>query len=112
MDNNSKRSIIGKHIDISGCHLKEDEANQLLGIIKDIASLAGRNKTYKRQFTDWSSDGKYTRIIETTYTLLNENGKIFISEDEKYWDDDGGSGKRRVIHTAAREILKLLYKVM
>ena len=112
MSNNSKRNLIGKHIDIDGCRLKEEEANQLIKLIEDISSLVGKSRTHRRQFTDCSSDGKYTRTIETTYTVCNDHDRIYINENEEYWDDDGGSGHRSVKHTAAREILKLLYRVL
>jgi len=107
-----KKSIIGSVIDLANGRFKDDEVETLFDIVTNRDKYIGESKTYRNSFTDWSSDGKYTRDQEYTYTLNSKNDKISIGEHYEYHDDDGQSGSEDIEHTTAREILNLLDKIV
>ncbi len=102
-----KRAEIKKHIDLDGAHLKDDEVNILYSFVTNLPKYVGLVCKIQNMFTSWSSDGKYTRKEETTYTI-KENASI--EENYQYQDDDGennGDGFTTE-HSTARAILKVI----
>lgn len=108
---NQMKSIISEFIDLGNGRYKDDEVDQLHDLVNNIDDYADTSRTYKNSFTDWSSDGKYRRDEETTYTLRNNNDRITIEEDYRYQDDDGQSGGFQRTYETGREILNLFGKI-
>lgn len=103
-----KRSIISAAMDLAGAHLKDSEVEALFDIVSNPESYDGRSKTIQKSWTSWSSDGKFRRNEETTYTLFSNADGVRIEEDYGYHDDDGQSGEEKTTHSTARRILGIL----
>ena len=108
MDKKEKKCIISESIDLSNGRFKDSEVDRLYDLATNSDEYVGKSKTRKRSFTSWSSEGKYTRDEETTYTIKGDNGRITIDEDYSYHDDAGQSGSYSISHSTAREIISLL----
>lgn len=106
MNRNKKRTLrnhIGMFLDISSTRMADDEANFLECFINNYAKeYKGKSTTLQHSYTDWGSEGKYTRTETTTYTFTDEPG---IREDYSYQDDDGQSDSWSTIITDGRTIL-------
>jgi hypothetical protein len=102
MERNEKqrlRDYIGAHLDVSRTRLSDDEARFLRDFIDQYdETYRGRSETRKSSHKGWSSDGKFTRWEEWTYTFTDDIG---IRLDYSYHDDDGpGGGYSREIKDA------------
>ena len=111
MNRKEKRQIIGESIDLGNGRFKEHELDTLLDIATNFGSYSGQRNTERKSFTDWCSDGKYSRTTETTYSFDRDDSGIFISEDYSYKDNDGDSGSGRIEHRTARDILSNLSSI-
>lgn len=112
MKSKEKRQIIGEHIDLGGGRFKEDELDVLLDIVTNFRKYKGRSNTRTESYTDWCSEGKYSRTTRTTFSFDRDDKGIFISEEYSYQDDDGDSGNGRYEYRKAREILNNLSKTV
>ena len=102
-DKKAKKDYISTHIDTSKARLKDDEVDFLCEFIDGYdEKYKGRTHTHKSSYDGWSSDGKYTRKEETTYTFGDDIG---IHEEYRYHDDDDQSGSRSRDIKDARGIL-------
>jgi hypothetical protein len=99
------REHIGKHVDVSGTRLTDDEAQRLAKFIDDYDSHRGQSRTRTWSSDGWSSDGKYTRQHRQTDTFTEEVG---IRQDYSYQDDDGQTDSSFTEITDARGILNRL----
>ena len=107
-----KKNYISKSIDLANGRYKDEEVNFLYKLAKNRSEYDGKAKTHKHSFTDWSSDGKYTRNEETTYTIRGDEKGVRIEEHYQYHDDDGQSGSCDRIFNTGREILNIIGKVL
>jgi len=93
VDRNQKkkvREVIGECLDVSKARLSDDDARFLLGFVEDYDDKwKGQSRTRQSSHKGWSSDGKFTRTEECTYTFTDDVG---IREDCQYHDDDGRTG--------------------
>lgn len=108
MDRKEKKSLrehIGEFLDIDNTRLTDDEA-EFLGDFVDSyeEEYRGRSTTEKNSYTGWSSDGKYRRDEEITFTFTDQPG---IRQDYSYHDDDGQNDSRSQVIRSGREILNL-----
>ena len=106
MGKNEKRENIGNYLDVSNSRFSADEYDTLNDYVSDD-SMTGKTYTENNTFTGWSSDGKYTRWEETTYTINDDRS---ITELYNYRDDDGQEGQREYSYSNAREVLSILKK--
>lgn len=88
--------------------LKEKEINALYDIVENPGKYDGAKRTIKQTKTDYSSDGKYTRKIEQTYTLRSDRDGVRIEEHYQHHDDDGDSYESDTVHDGARDLVGLL----
>ena len=106
MDKNEKKRIrdrIGQHLDVSGTRMSDEEASFLDNLIENYDSYRGTSQTRRRSHKSFSSDGKYTRTEESTYTFTDDVG---IRHDYKYYDDDDGqTGESSSVIKDARGVL-------
>ena len=107
-DKKTKREYISTHIDTSKARLKDDEVDFLCEFIDEYdEKYKGQSHTHRSSYDGWSSDGKYTRKEETTYTFSDDIG---IHEEYSYHDDDGQSGCQSRDIKDARGILNWFKK--
>lgn len=110
MDLHEKRLLrahIGAHLDLSRTRLTDHEARQLGEIVDNYEKYRGRSDVpHTRSFTDWSSEGKYTRTETTTDTFMEE--RVGIRSQYTYRDDDGQTGGHTTEITDGRGILNRL----
>ena len=72
-DKKAKRDYISTHIDTSKARLKDDEVDFLCEFIDEYdEKYKGQSRTHRSSYDGWSSDGKYTRKEETTYTFSDD----------------------------------------
>jgi hypothetical protein len=102
-----KKTVIGKSIDLGNGRYKDNEIDQLYDFTTNKEVHNGRSKTVKNEFTSFSSDGKYSRKEQTTYTMKNDDKGFRIEENYSYKDDDGQSGNYDSEHINARDILNI-----
>ena len=110
-DKRAKKSFISEFIDLGNGRYKDEEVDTLYDLAKNREKYDGQSRTLKGSYTSWSSDGKYTRDSETTYTLRGKEDRVRIEENYSYQDDDGQSGSFNRVYSTAREILPLLSKL-
>lgn len=106
-EKNEKKSVISEHIDLGNGRYKDDEIDTLYKFSTNREKYNGQTKTIKHKFDSWSSDGKYTREEETTYTFKADDEGIRIEEKYQYHDDDGQRGSTDRVHNTGRDILNL-----
>ena len=111
MDKKEKKRIISAVIDLANGRYKDKEVDTLYDLVKNRDDYNGTSRTYKRSFDGWSSDGKYTREEETTYTVRSDEEGVRIEQHYEYRDDDGQTGSRDQIFDTGREILNALGKI-
>ncbi len=103
-----KKKIISEFINLSSGRFKDYEIDTLLDLVENRHKYNGRSKTYSDKFTDWCSDGKYTRWEDTTYTFNADDNRICIEVVYEYHDDDGQTGGTQTSFGTARAILNVL----
>ncbi|GHS89293.1 hypothetical protein AGMMS49957_12270 [Synergistales bacterium] len=108
MNKKEKKKIISEHIDLAKGRFKDDEVDTLYDLTTNQQKYSGQSKSVKNKFTSWSSDGKYTREEETTYTLKGDDDGVRIEENYKYHDDDGQREEHDTVHNTGRDIINLL----
>ena len=87
--NDPPTRFIGE-IDATGSRLKRNEKQFLEELSAQWDTLKGKEQTVESKFTDWSSDGKYTRHTKIRHRFGVDN--ISITVEESYEDDDGQTG--------------------
>ena len=112
MNKKEKKEYISEKIDLANGRYKDNEVDKLYDLVKNSDEYVGATKTYKSSHDGWSSEGKYTRKEEASYTLCEGKDGMYIEEEWKYNDDDGQSGGDTWIHDTGRAILNLLDKVL
>lgn len=108
MDANAKKLLrekIGKCFDVASTRLKDSEAEILSSLIDNYDNYRGTSRSETHKFSDYCSDGKYTRTETTTYTYTDTPG---VRVDYEYHDDDGQSGTSSTLISTARGMLNLL----
>ena len=94
MDRNEKKKLresIGERLDVRDARLSDDDALFLAGFLENYDDKwKGQSGTRRSSSKGWSSDGRYTRTEDYTYTFTDDVG---IREDRRYHDDDGTSGE-------------------
>lgn len=103
-----KRADVKQYVDMSNSRFKDEELNKLHNFVENKEKYNNASKTIHHRFTDWSSDGKYTRDESTTYKVVFDDGSARILEKNVFKDDDGFGGTHEYEHTRARDILELL----
>lgn len=106
-EKNEKKRIISEHIDLGNGRYKDDEVNILHELATNREKYNGHTKTIKDKYVGWSSDGKYTREKETTYTFIGDDEGVRIEEKYQSHDDDGQRDASDRVHNNGREILNL-----
>ena len=106
-EKNEKKRIISEHIDLGKGRYKDDEVDALHELTTNREKYNGQTKTVKHRLVGWSSDGKYTREEETTYTFKGDDEGVRIEEKYQYHDDDGQRGASDRVHNTGRDILNL-----
>jgi len=102
-----KRAI--GEIDTTGSRLKINEKQFLEALSAQSDRFKGKEQTVESKFTDWSSDGKYTRHIKTKHRFGDDNMSITV--DESYEDDDGQTGSSSsTVELKARTIINYFRK--
>lgn len=97
-----KRSI--GEIDATGSRLKRNEKQFLEALSAQPERFKGKEQTVESKFTDWSSDGKYTRHTKTKHRFGDDNMSITV--EESYEDDDGQTGSSSsTVELKARSII-------
>ena len=108
MDNNEKKrkkDLISKKINLSNGRFKDNEIDFLYDMVSNPKKY-NVSRTIKNTFSDFSSDGKYTRNEETVYSIKTGGDKIVARKDYSYQDDDGQSGVDPTqIYDTARKII-------
>ena len=107
----AKKAFISGAIDLANGRFKDDEVDSLYDLVENREKYDGASKTYKDRYDGWSSDGRYTRKEETTYTFHGDESGVRIDEHYEYYDDDGQSGSIDRVLSTGREILNALDKV-
>ncbi len=107
----AKKDYISGAVDLSNGRFKDKEVELLYDLVENRGTYNGTTKSYKHSFDGWSSDGKYTRNEETTYTLRSDESGIRIEEHYQYHDDDGQSGSNDRDYRTGRDILNILGKL-
>lgn len=104
----AKKDYISKYLDTNNTRLKDEEVEFLCDFIDEYDDkYKGETHTKENSYTGWSSDGKYTRTEENTYTFSDDIG---IHEEYKYYDDDGQTGESSGHIKDARGILNWFKK--
>ena len=107
-----KKSFISAAIDLANGRFKDSEVDRLYDLVKNREEYNGASKTHKRSYDSFSSDGRFTRDEETTFTFLSDENGVRIEERYQYHDDDGQSGSSVREHKTARDILSLLGDIL
>jgi hypothetical protein len=106
-EKNEKKRIISENINLGSGRYKDDEVDTLYELTTNHEKYNGQTKPIKNKFTDWSSDGKYTREEETTYTFKGDDEGVRIEKKYQYHDDDGQSDETNTVYNSGRDILNL-----
>jgi hypothetical protein len=106
-EKSEKKRVISEHIDLGNGRFKDGEVDSLHELATNREKYNGQSKTIRRKFDSFSSDGKYTREEETTYTFRGDDEGVRIEEKYQYHDDDGQTGGSETVHNTGRNILNL-----
>lgn len=85
---------------------KDDEIDRLNYLVENRDEFKGQFNEKRREFTDWSSEGKYTRNETTRETFVSDDNGIRVERKYKFVDDDGYSGGGEQTMNRARDILE------
>lgn len=107
MNKTEKKQIISNDINLANGRFKDSELDLLHDIVSNKEKYNGMSRSFSETYDGWSSDGKYTRNENTTYTVCANDGDVHISEKYSYLDDDGQSGSYETVHDTARDFLRL-----
>lgn len=105
-----KKEIIRKNIDLANGRFKDDEIDVLVDIVTNFNNYIGQKKIIKSSHSGISSEGKYIRNEETTYTIKKTDSNIGIEENYHYYDDDGQTGNYTKLHKTGRDIINIYEK--
>jgi len=97
-----KKRLIGNYVNLGSSHLSDSEVEFLYQFVTQYDRFIGITETIKSHQDGWSSDGKYTRWKEYTYSFRSDVG-IFV--EESYHDDDGQSGRFDQVINNPREVI-------
>lgn len=105
MNKKEKKGIISKCLDLTNGRFKDEEVDTMFDIVSNPERYDGMTRTKRNVFTDWSSDGKYTREEETTFTIHADGDEVCIDEEYNYHDDDGQEGGYSRLHDNGRDFI-------
>ena len=105
------REEIARGIDIENERYSEKDLTTLLEIVRNRVKYDGTSKTYKNRYRGNSSEGKYIREEEETYTIRNSEDGVRVITDYKYKDDDGLQGGGKNVYSKGRDILKYIKQI-
>lgn len=111
MNHKEKRMFVGERINLAGGRFTDHEYDLLIEIIELFEMLIGKSYTEKHSKTGISSDGKYRRDYQYTYSVGEDEDGIFLSEDYSFQDDDGMSGTDYKKINTARELINHFAKI-
>ena len=103
-EKNEKKRLIGEALEIGSSRLRDNEVEFLYQFVTQYDRFIGITETIESTHGGSSSDGKYTRRKEYTYSF--GGNRIDICVEESYHDDDGQNGKTpTVIIYKARDVI-------
>jgi hypothetical protein len=111
LEKRTKKTFIGKAIDLAGGHFKDDEINVLYDLVKFRVQLSGLSKTYECDENGRTPDGKEVHITSSTYIFVGKENLAFVREQLHYIDRDGQEGGWSRDYRTAREILGVIEKI-
>jgi hypothetical protein len=100
------RDLVGQHFSVARMRLSDHDLTTLGRLIENWSKYAGRVRSYTTDGHGWGSDGKYTRVVETTITFLKD--RVGIQVDHAYTIDGASQGTTTEVYDTARKILNLL----
>lgn len=103
-----KKKFISKNINLANGRYKDSEIDFLHEISTNIDKYNGKTKAIKKEIRGWSSDGKFVRQEETTYSIKADGKGLYIEEKYKYQDDDGMCGDSSIEYRTGRKIIDIL----
>ena len=80
-EKSEKKRIISEYIDLGNGRYKDSEVDSLHELATEPDKYNGKSKTIRNKFDGVSSDGKYTREEETTYTLRGDKEGVRIEKN-------------------------------
>ena len=102
-EKNEKKRLIGEALDIGSSRLRDNEVEFLYQFVTQYDRFIGISETINSSYDHWSSDGKYTRWKEYTYSFGGT--RIGICVEKSYRDDDGQSDRWKEIIYNARDVI-------
>lgn len=102
MQKKTPKKFIGD-IDVTGSRFKADEKQFLEQFSTQYDRSKGKKQTIETKSDGWSSDGRYTRYTNTKHSFAD--GKMGITIDASYKDDDGLSGSNITSMENGRNII-------
>ncbi|MCR4607815.1 MAG: hypothetical protein K5771_08835 [Oscillospiraceae bacterium] len=106
-----KKSFISQFIDLGTKWYNDEEIEDLFDLVSNKDDYDGQSREKRDTYTDWSSDGKYTRHSESLYKINNDEDKIRIDVESSYKDDDGQTGESKYSLRDGKEIVDIFRKV-
>lgn len=103
IERSEKKKLIGRYIEVGSSRLRESEIEFLYQFVTQYDRFIGITETLKSRHDGWSSDGKYTRWKEYTYSF--RRNEVGICVEESYRDDDGQGGRNSEVIYSAREVI-------
>ena len=99
-----KKKLISREIELGSSRLRDNEVEFLYQFVTQYDRFIGITETIESTHGGSSSDGKYTRRKEYTYSY--EENRIDICVEESYHDYDGQSGEYpELIIDKARDVI-------
>lgn len=102
-EKDEKKRLIDRSVELGSSRLRDSEVEFLYQFVTQYARFIGITETLKSCHDGWSSDGKYTRWEEYTYSF--GSNEVGICVEESYHDDDGQSGRHDKVIYNAREVI-------
>jgi|CXWL01.1.fsa_nt_gi hypothetical protein len=98
-----KKRLISRYVKVRSSRLRDSEVEFLYQFVTQYGRFVGITETFESRHVGWSSDGKYTRWKEETYSF--RRNEVGICVEESYHDDDGQSGRHDEVICNAREVI-------
>ena len=100
------RNLIGQHLSLARTRLSDYDLATLGKLVQNWSKYAGRVRSHTTDGHGWGSDGKYTRVTETTVIFLKD--RIGIQVDRTITIDGVLHGTGTEVYDTPRKILNLL----
>lgn len=98
-----KKRLIGRYIEVGSSRLRDNEVEFLYQFVTQYNKFIGITETIRSRHDGWSSDGKFTRWEDYTYSFGRND--VGICVEESYQDDDGQRGRQSEVIFNAREVI-------